>query len=109
MMHFVLAIFILSASCPLLPSDVYAQNYIEKGSTPYGDNCPLCGVYGYCTKQPTREEAIDTLRSYYEQKGLRIILLRQRNRFLEVEVYRGGNMVDRVLLDLKTGRIRSVY
>jgi 2-phospho-L-lactate transferase/gluconeogenesis factor (CofD/UPF0052 family) len=92
-----------------LSSNVYAESLREKETTPYGDNCPLCGEYGYCSNQPTHEEAANALKSYFGKRGLRVIVLKQKDRFLEVEVYRNGTPVDRVILDLRTGRIRSMY
>lgn len=85
----------------------------SKGSgdeiTPYGAYCPLCGEYGYCTKQPTKKEITDALKSYYSKKGLRVVLIKQDGRFAEAEVYKDGEIVDRILLDSKTGRMRSIY
>jgi len=66
----------------------------------------LCGDYGYCARTPTHKEAVNALKSYYEKRGLRVLVLKQKDRFLEAEVYRNGNII---LLDLKTGRIRSIY
>ncbi len=90
-------------------SDVQAEGPYKSETVPYGDNCPLCGEYGYCSKQPTQEEAANALRLYFGKRGLRVIVVRQKDRFLDVEVYRDGNLVDRVLLDLRTGRMRSIY
>jgi hypothetical protein len=92
-----------------LSSHVRAESLHEKETVPYGDNCPLCGEYGYCSKPPTHEEAANALKSYFGKRGLNVMVLKQKDRFLEVEVYRNGTLVDRVLLDLRTGRIRSIY
>ncbi len=99
--------FIL-VSFATVSNDAYAEDKPEK-ITPYGEDCPLCGEYGYCSKQPTREEAVEALKLYFGRKGLNIIILKPRDRFLEIGVYRNGNLVDRVLVDLRTGRMRSVY
>lgn len=93
----------------LLSSGVHVKGHDEKDTAPYGDNSPLCGEYGYCGKPPTQEEAANALKSYFEKRGLRVMVLKQKGRFFEVEVYRNGTLVDRVLLDLRTGRIRSIY
>ena len=92
-----------------LASNVYAGMHTEKGTTVYGEHCELCGEYGYCSRTPTHREAVDALRSYYEKRGMRVLVLKQKERFLEAEVYRDGTKVDSILLDLKTGRIRSIY
>lgn len=77
--------------------------------TPYGAYCPLCGEYGYCTKQPTQKEITNALKSYYLKKGLRVVLIKQDGRFAEAEVYKNMELVDKILLDCRTGRIRSIY
>jgi hypothetical protein len=77
--------------------------------TPYGDSCPLCGDYGYCNKQPTRKEAVVALKTYYRGKGLHVMTKKQEGRFLEAEIYKNNKMIDRVLLDLRTGLIRSIH
>ena len=93
----------------ILTSNAYAEINTQRGIAPYDDNCRLCGEYGYCSEQPTHKEAVNALRSYYEKRGLRVLVLKQKGRFLEAEVYNDGSIVDRVLLDLRTGRIRSIY
>ncbi len=77
--------------------------------TPYGDYCPLCGDYGYCRKQPTKKEVSQALNDYYLKKGLKASITRQFERFVEAEVYRKNFLVDRVLIDIRTGRMRSIY
>ena len=88
---------------------VYAESDAGRGIVPYGEHCQLCGEYAYCTRTPSQKEAVNALSSYYEKRGHRVIILRQKERFLEAEIYRNGKLVDRVLLDLRTGRIRSTY
>jgi hypothetical protein len=90
-------------------SYAYAENNAGRGIISYGDNCQLCGEYAYCNRTPTHREAVNALSLYYEKRGHRVIVLRQKERFLEAEIYKNGHMVDRVLLDLRTGRIRSTY
>ena len=80
----------------------------KKAVTPYGDSCPLCGVYGYCSKQPSDEKAAAVLRAHYGKKGLGAAVTKRAGRFLEAEIYRGNKTVDRILLDLRTGKIRSI-
>lgn len=81
----------------------------EKGITPYGASCPLCGAYGYCSKQPTYKEAGNALKAYYEKKGLTVSVTKEEGRFVEADVSKGKEIVDRILLDCKTGKIRSIY
>ncbi|HEX8947969.1 MAG TPA: hypothetical protein VF790_03340 [Dissulfurispiraceae bacterium] len=75
---------------------------------PRADSCPLCGEYNYCSEQPSFNEAADVLRAYYREKGMDARAIKQDGRLLEAEIYKGGDLVDRVLLDLRTGRIKSI-
>lgn len=87
----------------------FAKGGPEESAVPLEDSCPLCGAYGYCNKQPAYKDAAAVLKSHYEKKGMQVVVTKQNGRFLEAEVYSGGRMADRVLLDLRTGRIRSMY
>ncbi len=93
----------------LLASGAYPETVVRRGVVFYGEQCPLCGEYGYCSRTPTQSEAASTLSSYYGKRGFRVVVIRRKERFLEAEIYKDGNTVDRVLLDLRTGRIRSLY
>lgn len=93
----------------LLFQNAYAADPSGRGITPYGDTCDLCGDYGYCGREPTHREVVGALRSYYGKRGMEALVREPKGRFVEVEIYKNGRTVDRVLLDLKTGRIRSVY
>jgi hypothetical protein len=92
-----------------------AASYVSAGGVGgsgiifYGEHCELCGDYAYCTKTPTHDEAVSALKSHYDKRRLRVIVLRQKDRFLEAEIYNNGSRIDRILLDLRTGRIRSIY
>ncbi|HYA26500.1 MAG TPA: hypothetical protein VEE82_00740 [Thermodesulfovibrionales bacterium] len=93
----------------LVTSGAYAETLLKKGIVFYGDQCQLCGEYGYCSRIPTHREAVNALISYYSKRGFRVIVIRQKERFLEAEIYKDNDSVDRVLLDIKTGRMRSLY
>jgi hypothetical protein len=79
--------------------------------TPYGDFCPNCSVYGvrYKHKEIRHDKAIEAIRAYFAKRGFTIGGVRGIGRFIKVDVYRKGELVDRVVFDRKTGRIRSIY
>ena len=77
-------------------------------ATPFGATCPACATYGYCHKPLTNTQAIQNLKAYYSVKGLDVKVNRQFGRFLEASVYRDGNVVEQVILDRRTGRIRPI-
>lgn len=99
-------VFILILFITLL-SAIYSKSSGNE-ITPYGAYCSLCGEYGYCTKQPTQKEITDALKSYYSKNGLKVILIKQDGRFVKAEVYKNMELVDKILLDCRTGRIRSI-
>jgi hypothetical protein len=75
---------------------------------PYGV-CPLCDTYGNCKRPLTYEEAVSSVESYYEGRGMKAVVTKRSERFLEAAVYKSSAVVDKVLMDRKTGRIRSIY
>jgi hypothetical protein len=79
--------------------------------TPYGDFCPNCSVYGvrYKHRQVRHDKAIEAIRAYFAKRGFTIGNVRGIGRFIKVDVYRKGELVDRLVFDRKTGRIRSIY
>jgi hypothetical protein len=81
----------------------------EEGITPYGDFCPACTRYGICKEDLSHKEAVSAIRSYFMNKHLLIRDVKERGRFIMVDVYRGHTLVDRVLFDRRTGRLRSIY
>lgn len=90
----------------LAPGTAYA---IEKGVTPYGDFCPKCTNYGMCRSQLGHREAVAAIDSYFSNKGLEVGNIRKRGRFIRVDVFRDGELVDKIIFDKRTGRLRSIY
>ena len=76
--------------------------------TPYGDYCKECSTYGTCRSILPLKEAIAAIEKYYEDKGCTVGRMRHKGRFIEAEIYRGNRLVDKVLFDRKTSRIRSI-
>jgi len=89
----------------ILSSGVYAKD----GVTPYGVPCPMCREYGYCKRPLTYQEAARALESYYEKRGLRAVVTGHEGRFTKADIYRDGEVVDKVILDRRSGRMRSIY
>ena len=76
--------------------------------TPYGDYCRECTTYGTCKDPLPPRKAIAAIEQYYQEKGFTVQKVRHKGRFIEAEIYQGSRLVDKVLFDRKTGRIRSV-
>ncbi len=88
---------------------VYAENRPSESATSDGERCPMCGAYGYCKEQPTHKEAVNVLQSHYAKKGMQVVIIKQDGRFIEAEITKNKKLIDKILLDSKTGRIRSIY
>jgi hypothetical protein len=86
-------------------SSAWADGYV----TPYGDFCRQCTAYGAGQKMLAPDEAVKALQKYYGKKGCQIGTVSYKGRFVEVEIYKNGKNIDKVLFDRKTGRIRSIY
>ena len=81
----------------------------ENRVTPYGDYCTECTNYGTCKEMLSPEDALHALASYYHGKGYRVGQVYHKGRFMEADIYKDDKLVDKVLFDRKTGRLRSIY
>jgi hypothetical protein len=81
----------------------------KKHTTPYGDFCKLHSHYGTHNKMLTSQEVEKALRHYYGEKGLDFEIVKTRGRFVEVLIKDKNTVVDKVVFDRHTGRIRSIY
>ncbi|MBI4823763.1 MAG: hypothetical protein HY805_05980 [Nitrospirae bacterium] len=96
------ALLITILSAPL----VYAE---PKGRViPYGDYCS-CRNYGICKKELKHKEAILAIETYFKKKNLFVKNISSKGRFIKADIYKGEKLVDRVIFDRKTGRLRSIY
>ncbi|UCG77405.1 MAG: hypothetical protein JSV21_07405 [Nitrospirota bacterium] len=83
--------------------------YAEKSDTPYGDFCPKCSKYGVCPELLSVEEAHEAVESYFREKGISVGKIRGHGRFLKMQLIKDNDILDVILFDRKTGRIRSIY
>ena len=100
---------ILAVACVLVVAVVGVAYAFPEYVTPYGDYCRDCTSYGSCREAIPRHEAIKAIDKYYRAKGYRIGTFIIRGRFIEADVYKDDKLVDRVVFDRKTGRLRSAY
>jgi len=77
--------------------------------TPYGDFCPRCSRYGVGTRPVVHAEAVAAMHAYFHAKGLSIGNVRNMGRFMIADVYQDGKLVDTVIFDRRTGRLRSIF
>jgi len=81
----------------------------KKPVTPYGDFCPRCSEYGNCKSTMSHDDAKRALIEYYHQKGLGVELEKKRGRFIRAKVRDKDKVVDVIIFDRRSGRIRSIY
>jgi len=80
-----------------------------KSITPYGDACPRCSDYGTCKYTLSHEEAKQAMMDYYHKKGFVVELIHKRGRFIKAKVKDSNKVVDVIIFDRRTGRLRSIY
>ncbi len=86
-----------------------SEGPVGQGVTPYGDFCPRCSNYGVGRHPVSHKVALEALQEYFHAKGLTVENVHGRGRFLKADIYKGGEFVDRIVFDKKSGRIRSIY
>ena len=80
-----------------------------KPVTPYGDFCPRCGQYGTCKKTMSTKDAEKAMKDYYHKKRYNVEIENKRGRFIRAKIKDKGKVIDVIIFDRKTGRIRSIY
>lgn len=79
------------------PNDAYKEYAADTG---YGEKRPVTTI----------EEAKKVLSAYFAKKDVRIGEIREQELFFEAEIRdNNNNLVDKVIIDKRTGRIRSTY
>jgi hypothetical protein len=80
-----------------------------KPVTPYGDFCPRCTQYGTCKTIMSHEDAKRAMLDYYQEKGFAVELERKRGRFIRAKIKDQDQVIDIIIFDRRTGRVRSIY
>lgn len=88
--------------------EVYAWR-IGRPVTPYGDFCPACTKYGSCKTIMTHDDAKKAMIDYYREKGLNVELEKKRGRFIRAKIKEEDKVIDIIIFDRRTGRVRSIY
>ncbi len=87
-------------------------DFIVAGRT--GDRAPYGisegGEYGQKREVASPDQARKILEEYFSKKDVRIGKITEKNLYFEAEIRdRNGKLVDTVIVDKRTGRIRSIY
>jgi hypothetical protein len=108
-------ILMTTVALAALPS--YAQAPRGPGwyeGTPYGRSCPgrHGGPYGARKAVKTPEEAKEALEKYYAgwPQAVQVTIIAERRWFYAAEITEpDGTLIDKLIIDKRTGRIRSIY
>jgi hypothetical protein len=94
--------------CSILSvSSAYAGNVGDKRS-PYGHS--KSSTYGEKKTVTTAEQAEDILQEYFSGKEVMIGEIREKKLYFEADILGGDKkIIDSVIIDKRTGRIRSIY
>jgi hypothetical protein len=75
---------------------------------PYGGS--RGGIYGEKKTVSSMDDAAKILREYFSNRALTIGEIREKDLYYEADVLdKNGKIVDKVIVDKRTGRIRSIY
>jgi hypothetical protein len=112
---------LLFLGASLAPDLVFAQprpsgplGPCEYRGMPYGHFCPGRGRGPYGASRPVRtlEEAKQVVDAYFSSlgEGIGTGKIEERRLFFEVEILnKEGSLIDKAIVDKRTGRIRSIY
>lgn len=93
----------------ILVAGISSVGFTHDETTPYGDYCKTCSKYGVCRNSVSLEDSKTAIEEYYKEKGMEVGDMRFRGRFIVVDIFKNGQLVDKILFDRKSGRIRSIY
>ncbi len=93
----------------LVPAGIVQAVHEGKPITPYGDSCRRCSDYGTCKYTLSHEDAKKAMMDYYHKKGFVVELIMKKGRFIKAKVKDGNKVVDIIIFDRRTGRLRSIY
>lgn len=109
-MRYLSTLLIVPVILAFLVSMVFALSDDAKPVvTPYGDYFTNCGKYGICKTQMSQEDARKAMIEYYDKKGFRINIEKTNGRFIKAKIMDNDKVVDIIIFDCRTGRIRSIY
>lgn len=100
-------LFVFSFSMTVITGADAGQD--EGRVTPYGDYCSRMSHYGVHKSIIDLKHAEEALEHYYGEKGLNIEIVSREGRFIKAQVKDDQSIVDIIIFDRRTGRVRSVY
>lgn len=102
-------IMILTLSFFLAGAYAASGAHKKKHITPYGDFCSRTSYYGMHHGILDNKQAEKALKHYFGNKGLNVEIVNLKGRFIKALVKDNDTVIDIVIFDRRSGRIRSVY
>ncbi len=99
-----LAIFMLALLPVLFVPTV--ESIADENKLPYGSSC--FSSYGARGKTKSIPHAIGAVRKYFAQRGYYVKLVSHSKLFLTVDIYNDEDIIDTVIVDIRSGKMRSV-
>ena len=113
MKKLVLITAFLALTSLAMPDDVFAMMHGQgRHMRPYGGYCkgPRWGWYGAGRQVKTVEEVKELVTDFLDDTALSTGEIQGRKTYYEVEIKdEGGEVIDLLIVDKRTGRIRSAY
>lgn len=110
---FTIAVSVFASQAPSSAQPMCPDCPMWRERAPYGDYCPgpRWGWYGAKKTVRTADEAEKILKEYFLPYGdVKIGNIRERRWFFEADIKdKNNNLIDIVIVDKRTGRIRSIY
>lgn len=90
-----------------MPSFIYSQE-----RHPYGTYCPCPDRGWYGERRPviTEKEAVNLIKDFFRDRDVIIGDIRKKRHFFRVEILnKDRELIDIIVIDRRTGRMRSIY
>jgi hypothetical protein len=101
-------LIILSVFLLLFTGAAAANSFAEKPVTPYGDYCSRLSHYGMGKYMHSHRQSEQALKHYYKSRGFDVEITALHGRFIKADVLKDDTLVDTIIFDRHTGRIRSI-
>jgi len=95
-------VLILLPAIFMLPANAYAK----KNKIPYGSSC--YDSYGAKGHSRSISYAIEAARKYFDALGYNVKLVGHIKHFMTIEVYDDMELIDTIIVDIRSGKMRSV-
>ena len=93
---------------PVYTDSVSATAFAADEKSPYGSS--EGGKYGEKRAVSSTDEARKVLSEYFSKRNVKVGKIKERQLYFEAEITDKNNeVVDVVIIDKRTGRIRSIY